>query len=126
MTAASASDRRRIVEILQAGQLLRASAMYPKAHFIASASGQKEVREHVGEMRDAARKVSKALRERESPDLWEELLALGDSPEDLWAAVKLAPYLSAGLRPLVEAEPEAGFLLAPPEKLPRRRRRKPA
>jgi len=65
-------------------------------------------------MRAAAHELSAALREKNSAVQWDELVAKPDSPDLLWRRAKrVGPQVLRVLRPLLEGEPEAAFMLDP-------------
>lgn len=105
---ASARDQKLLAEIVQAAQLAQAFASYERALFLKSPDEQRKIAERLTEMAEAARKLSRAVRERTSDLPWDALIAAGDAaradprdPAALWTAVKkVVPRVSAGLAPL--------------------------
>ncbi len=106
---ASARDRRLLGQIVQSAQLAQAFASYERSLFLSSPEDQRKIAERLLGTADAARKLSRSLRERTSELPWDELIAAGDAargerpdPAALWTAVKkVVPRLTSGLASLV-------------------------
>ena len=74
---------------------------------------QARVAARVFEMRKQAGDLSTAFRKSHPRVPWDDLEALGRTPDELWrAAKKIAPAMLAELQPLVADEPEAAFSIA--------------
>ena len=118
----NAKDRKALITLIQAAQLVDAFGHFAKKQFMDHPEDQARVAARVFEMRKRAGELSTALR-KSHPDVpWEDLEALGRTPEELWrAAKKIAPAMLAGLQPLVADDPEAAFSITEP---PKRRTRK--
>ncbi len=109
----SAADRKAVLALIQAAQLVDAFGHLPKKQFTDRPEDQARVAARVFEMRKRAAELSSAFRKAHPDARWDELEALGRSPDDLWnAAKKIAPRMLSELRPLVADHPEAAFSIA--------------
>ncbi|HEX9436478.1 MAG TPA: hypothetical protein VGA16_04875 [Candidatus Limnocylindria bacterium] len=117
MAEVSARDRKALVELVQAAQLVDAFGHFPKKQFMDRADDQARVAERVIEMRKRAGDLSPSFRKQHADLPWDDLEGLGRSPDELWrAAKKVTPRLLAGLEPLVAGMPESAFLVTEAER----------
>lgn len=123
---ASAKDKRLLAEIVQSAQLAQAFARYERAFFLTSPEDQRKIAERLVAMAQAARQLSRAVRDRTSELPWDELIAAGEAaaaarPDAiaLWTAVKkVVPRITAALGPLA-GDAASVFAWTPPPKAPR-------
>lgn len=115
MADVSARDRKALVELVQAAQLVDAFGRFPKKQLMERPHDLARVAERVIEMRKRAGELSASFR-RAHPDApWDDLEGLGRSPDELWrAAKKVTPKLLAELEPLLADMPESAFLITEP------------
>lgn len=126
---ASARDKKLLAEIVQSAQLAQAFATYERAFFLSSPEDQSKIAVRLVAMADAARRLSRSLRERAPEIPWDPLIAAGDvaraerpDPAELWTAVKkVVPRVTSGLAPLVGGSASV-FAWTPPPR-PRKTKR---
>jgi len=118
----SPQDRKALIAFIQSAQLVDAFGHLPKNQFMERPGDQARVAARVFEMRKQAGEISTGFRKAHPDVPWDDLEALGRTPDDLWrAAKKIAPAMLAELQPLVADEPESAFSIA---EEPKRRARK--
>lgn len=118
---AKGRDRKLLGEIVESAQLAQAFARYERSFFLASPDDQRKIADRLVAMGDAARKLSRAVRERTAHLPWDELIAAGDAarerepdPAALWTAVKkIVPKITSGLAP-VAGDAGSVFAWTPP------------
>lgn len=112
MAEVSARDRKTLVELVQAAQLVDAFGHFPKKQLMDRPQDQARVAERVIEMRKRAGDLSASFRKAHPAAPWAELEGVGRTPEELWRAAKeITPRLLAELEPLLAGVPEAAFVL---------------
>jgi hypothetical protein len=110
----SARDKKALLTLLEQAQLVYLLTRLPKKQVLDDPEDVARLEEGLAAMRDAARELSTALREKHTAVQWDELAAKPDSPQLLWRRAKrVGPQVLRQLRPLVEGEPEAAFMLDP-------------
>ena len=118
---ANARDRKLLGEIVQSAQLAQAFASYERSFFLASPEDQRKIADRLVTMADAAKKLSRSLRERTTDLPWDALVAAGDDarkddpdPAALWTAVKkIVPRITSGLSSLA-GDAASVFAWTPP------------
>jgi hypothetical protein len=119
----SARDRKALIALIQTAQLVDAFGHLPKKQFMDRLGDQARVAARVFEMRKRAGDLSASFRKAHADVPWDDLEALGRTPDDLWrAAKKIAPAMLAELQPLVADQPEAAFSIAEEPKRRAKRR----
>src|SRR6266702_5135258 len=112
--AASVRDKKTLLALLEQAQLAYLLTRLPKKQVLDDPKDVTRLEEGLAAMRAAARELSAALRERHTAVQWDELAAKPDSPDLLWRRAKrVGPQVLRELRPLLECEPEAAFMLDP-------------
>jgi hypothetical protein len=118
----SSGDRKALIALIQTAQLVDAFGHLPKKQFMERPGDQARVAGRVFEMRKQSGELSTAFRKAHPDVPWDDLEALGRTPDELWrAAKKIAPAMLAELQPLVADDPEAAFSIT---EEPKRRARK--
>lgn len=105
---AKGRDRKLLGEIVESAQLAQAFARYERSFFLSSPEDQRKIAERLVAMAEAARKLSRTLRDQTPQLPWDELVEAGDAarasepdPAALWTAVKkVVPKITSGLAPL--------------------------
>ncbi len=112
--AVSARDKKALLTLLEQAQLVYLLTRLPKKQVLDDPNDVARLEEALAAMRAAARDLSAALRDRHTGVQWDELAAKPDSPELLWRRAKrVGPQVLREMRPLLEGEPEAAFMLDP-------------
>jgi hypothetical protein len=130
--AVSARDKKPLLTLLEQAQLVYLLTRLPKKQVLDDPKDVARLEEGLAAMRAAARELSAPLREKHTGVQWDELAEKPDSPDLLWRRAKrVGPQVLRQLRPLLEGEPEAAFMLdpaaevkkkaAPDEKKPKKR-----
>lgn len=110
----SARDKKALLTLLEQAQLVYLLTRLPKKQVLDDPKDVARLEQGLAAMRDAARELSAALREKHTAVQWDELAATPDSPDLLWRRAKrVGPQVLRVLRPLLEGEPEAAFMLDP-------------
>ena len=110
----SARDKKALLALLEQAQLVYLLTRLPKKQVLDDPKDVARLEEGLAAMRDAARDLSAALREKYTAVQWDELAATPDSPDLLWRRAKrVGPQVLRELRPLLAGEPEAAFMLDP-------------
>jgi hypothetical protein len=110
----SARDKKALLTLLEQAQLVYLMARFPKKQVLGNAADVERLEAGMSKMRDAAKELSAPLRANQTGVQWDELLATSDSPDLSWRRAKrVAPQVLRELRPLLEGEPELGFILDP-------------
>ncbi|HEX9505223.1 MAG TPA: hypothetical protein VGA62_04370 [Acidimicrobiia bacterium] len=127
--AVSARDKHALLTLLEQAQFVYLLTRLPKKQVLDDPKDVTRLEAGLAAKRAAARDLSAALRDRYTGVQWDELAAKPDSPELLWRRAKhLGPQVLRELRPLLEGEPEAAFMLDPNADAAKRpvREKKPA
>jgi len=127
--AVSARDKHALLTLLEQAQFVYLLTRLPKKQVLDDPKDVTRLDAGLAAMRATARDLSAALRDRYTGVQWDELAAKPDSPELLWRRAKrLGPQVLRELRPLLEGEPEAAFMLDPNADAAKRpvREKKPA
>jgi hypothetical protein len=112
--AVSARDKKTLLTLLEQAQLVYLLTRLPKKQVLDDRKDVARLEDALAAMRAAARDLSAALREKHTAVQWDELATKPDSPDLLWRRAKrLGPQVLRELRPLLEGEPEAAFMLDP-------------
>jgi hypothetical protein len=112
--AVSARDKKTLLTLLEQAQLVYLLTRLPKKQVLDDPKDVARLEEGLAGMRTAARDLSASLRETHTAVQWEELAEKPDTPELLWRRAKrFGPQVLRQLRPLLEGEPEAAFMLDP-------------
>lgn len=110
----NARDKKALLTLLEQAQLVYLLTRLPKKQVLDDPKDVARLEDGLAAMRAAARGLSAALREKHTAVQWDELAAKPDSPELLWRRAKrVGPQVLRQLRPLLEGEPEAAFMLDP-------------
>ena len=110
----SARDKKALLTLLEQAQLVYLLTRLPKKQVLDDPKDVARLEQGLAAMREAARELSAALREKHTAVQWDELAAKPDSPDLLWRRAKrVGPQVLRVLRPLLEGEPEAAFVLDP-------------
>ena len=110
----SARDKKTLFTLLEQAQLVYLLTRLPKKQVLDDPKDVARLEQGLVAMRDAAHELSAALREKHTAVQWDELAAKPDSPDLLWRRAKrVGPQVLRELRPLLEGEPEAAFMLDP-------------
>ena len=112
--ALSARDKKAVLGLLEHAQLVYLLTRYPKKQVLDDEGDVTKLEQGLDAMRDEAKRVSAAVRER-TPDVpWDLVTKKTDGPDVSWRVAKrVTPRVLAYLVPLVEGEPEAAFFLRP-------------
>jgi hypothetical protein len=112
--AVPARDKKALLTLLEQAQLVYLLTRLPKKQVLDDPKDVARLEEGLAAMRAAARELSAALREKNTAVQWDELAAKPDSPDLLWRRAKrVGPQVLRVLRPLLDGEPEAAFMLDP-------------
>ena len=112
--ALSARDTKTVLALLEHAQLVYLLTRYPKKQVLDDEGDVTKLEQGLDAMRDAAKHLSTAVRER-TPDVpWDVVMTKTEGPDLSWRVAKrVTPRVLAYLVPLVEGEPEAAFFLRP-------------
>jgi hypothetical protein len=131
--AVTARDKKALLTLLEQAQLVYLLTRLPKKQVLDDPKDVARLEEGLAAMRTSARELSASLREKHTGVQWDELAEKPDGPDLLWRRAKrVGPQVLRELRPLLEGEPEAAFMLDPaaeaaskpaPEKKPKTRTR---
>ena len=112
--AVSARDKKTLLTLLEQAQVVYLLTRLPRKRVLADPGEVARLEQSLGAMRAAAPGLSASLRATRTGVQWDELAAKPDTPELLWRRAKrVGPQVLRELRPLLEGEPEAAFLLDP-------------
>src|SRR6266542_495746 len=112
--AVSARDKKTLLTLLEQAQLVYLLTRLPKKQVLDDEKDVARLEEGLAAMRAAAGDLSPALRRQHAGVQWDELAEKPDSPDLLWRRAKrVGPQVLRELRPLLEGEPEAAFMLDP-------------
>jgi len=112
--ALSARDKKALLALVEQAQLVYLFTRYPKRQELDDAGDVKKLEDGLAGMRDTAKDISSATKERASAVAWDELEKTADTPDLAWRKAKrFAPTVLRELVPLLEGEPEAAFFLRP-------------
>ena len=112
--AVSARDKKTLLTLLEQAQLVYLLTRLPKKQVLDDPKDVVRLDDALAGMRTAAGDLSAALRKTHTGVQWDELEAKPDSPDLLWRRAKrVGPQVLRELRPLLEGEPEAAFMLDP-------------
>jgi hypothetical protein len=124
--AISSRDKKALLPLLEQAQLVYLLTRLPKKQVLDDPKDVTRLEDALSAMRSAARDLSASLRESHTGVQWDELAAKPDSPDLLWRRGKrVGPQVLRELRPLLEGEPEAAFMLDPAAEA-KSREKKPA
>ena len=112
--AISARDKKALLTLLEQAQLVYLLTRLPKKQVLDDPKDVARLEEALAAMRASASDLGATLREKHTGVQWDELAAKPDSPDLLWRRAKrVGPQVLRELRPLLEDEPEAAFMLDP-------------
>jgi len=112
--AVSARDKKTLLLLIEQTQIVYLLSRYPKKQVLDDAGDVKRLEDGLAGMRDAAKGLSSAAKERVGAVAWDELDKTPDTPDLAWRKAKrIAPTVLRELVPLLEGEPEAAFFLRP-------------
>jgi hypothetical protein len=112
--AISARDKKALLPLLEHAQLVYLLTRLPKKQVLDDPKDVARLEEGLDGMRKAAGDLSASLRDTHTGVQWDELAQKPDSPDLLWRRAKrVGPQVLRELRPLLEGEPEAAFMLDP-------------
>ena len=112
--ALSARDKKSLLALIEKAQLVYLLTRLPKKQVLDDLKDVTRLEDGLAAMRAAARELSASLREKHTAVQWDELAAKPDSPDLSWRRAKrVGPQVLRVLRPLLEGEPEAAFMLDP-------------
>jgi len=112
--AVPARDKKALLTLLEQAQLVYLLTRLPRKQVLDDPTDVARLQDALAAMRAAARDISGSLRERHTAVQWDELAAKPDSLDLLWRRAKrVGPQVLRELRPLLEGEPEAAFMLDP-------------
>lgn len=115
----SARDKKPLLALLERAQLVYLMTRYPKKQVLDDARDVESLEHGLAQMRAAAKELSPALRAKYTSVQWDELAEKPDSADLLWRRAKrVGPQVLRELRPLLEGEPEAAFMLDPTAQTP--------
>jgi hypothetical protein len=119
--AVSARDKKTLLALLEQAQLVYLLTRLPKRQVLDDAKDVARLEEGLAAMRAGAADLSPALRKQHTAVQWDELAEKPDSPDLLWRRAKrVGPQVLRELRPLLEGEPEAAFMLDPTAESPKK------
>ena len=119
--AVSARDKKALLTLLEQAQLVYLLTRLPKKQVLDDPKDVARLDEGLAGMRSAAKDLSASLRESHTAVQWDELAEKPDTPDLLWRRAKrVGPQVLRQLRPLLEGEPEAAFMLDPSAEMPTR------
>ena len=117
--AASARDKKALLTLLERAQLVYLLTRLPKKQVLDDRRDVARLEEGLAGMRAAAKDLSASLRDSYTGVRWDELAEKPDTPDLLWRRAKrVGPQVLRQLRPLLEGEPEAAFMLDPTAESP--------
>ena len=109
-------DKKALLALIEHAQPVYLLTRYSKKQVLDDKAGVKRLQLGLEGMRDAAKALPSALKERHAMIPWDELAQVADSDDLLWRRAKrIAPTVLRELTPLLEGEPEAAFFLRPEE-----------
>ena len=112
--AVSLRDKKTLLTLLEQAQLVYLLTRLPKKQVLDDPKDVARLDDALAGMRAAAGDLSAPLRETHTGVQWDELAQKPDSPDLLWRRAKrVGPQVLRQLRPLLEGEPEAAFMLDP-------------
>lgn len=112
--AVSARDKKTLLALLEQAQLVYLMTRFPKKRVLDAPSEVARLEAGLAAMRTAAADLSASLRTTHTGVQWDELATEPDTPGVLWRRAKrVGPQVLRELRPLLEGEPGAAFLLDP-------------
>lgn len=112
--AVSARDKKTLLTLLEQAQLVYLLTRLPKKQVLDDPKDVARLEEALAGMRTAADDLSASLRDTHAGVQWGELAAKPDTTDLLWRRAKrFGPQVLRVMRPLVEGEPEAAFMLDP-------------
>lgn len=112
--AVSARDRKALLALVEQAQIVYLLSRYPKKQVMDDAADALRLEQGLAGMRDAAKDISAAARERAGAVAWLEIEKKADTPDLAWRKAKrLAPTVLREIVPLLEGAPEAAFFLRP-------------
>lgn len=112
--AVSARDKKTLLTLLEQAQLVYLLTRLPKKQVLDDPKDVARLEEALAAMRKAAGGLSASLRDTHTAVQWDELAAKPDSADLLWRRAKrVGPQVLRVMRPLLEGEPEAAFMLDP-------------
>jgi aryl carrier-like protein len=112
--AVSARDKKTLLTLLEQAQLVYLLTRLPKKQVLDDEKDVARLEAGLAAVRAAAGELSPALRKQHEGVQWDELAEKPDSPDLLWRRAKrVGPQVLRELRPLLEGEPEAAFMLDP-------------
>lgn len=112
--AVSARDKKPLLTLLEQAQLAYLLTRLPKKQVLDDPQDVARLEEALAGMRTAAGGLSASLRDTHTAVQWDELAAKPDTTDLLWRRAKrVGPQVLRVMRPLVEDEPEAAFMLDP-------------
>lgn len=119
--ALSSRDKTAILALLEHAQLVYLLTRYPKKQVLDDEGDVTKLEQGLDAMRDAAKRVSAATRER-TPDVpWDTVMKKTEGADVAWRVAKrVTPRVLAYLVPLVEGEPAAAFFLRPEKEKPKK------
>jgi hypothetical protein len=110
--AVSPRDKKALLTLLEQAQLVYLLTRLPKKQVLGAPADVTRLAEGLDAMRAAAGALSATTREKRTGVQWDELMATSDTPELMWRRAKrVAPQVLLEMRPLLEGEPEAAFVL---------------
>jgi hypothetical protein len=119
--AISARDKKALLTLLEQAQLVYLLTRLPKKQVLDDPKDVARLDDGLAGMRAAAKDLSAALREGHTGVQWDELAEKPDTPDLLWRRAKrVGPQVLRQLRPLLEGEPEAAFMLDPSAEMPKK------
>jgi hypothetical protein len=119
-------DKKALLALIEHAQPVYLLTRYPKKQVLEDKADVRRLQDGLEGMRDAAKALPAALKERHAMIPWDELAHEPDSDDLLWRRAKrIAPTVLRELTPLLEGEPEAAFFLRPEEPKKRSVAKKP-
>jgi hypothetical protein len=119
--ALSARDTKAVLALLEHAQLVYLLTRYPKKQVLDDEGDVTKLEQGLDAMREEARRISNAVRERTTEVPWDLVLKKTDGPELSWRVAKrVTPRVLAYLVPLVEGQPAAAFFLRPEKEKPKK------
>lgn len=110
--AVPARDKKALLTLLEQAQLVYSLTRLPKKQVLGSSGDVARLEGAMAAMRAAARDLSAGVRGKRTGVQWDELAAVSDTPDLRWRRAKrVAPQVLREMRPLLEGEPEAAFVL---------------
>jgi hypothetical protein len=119
--AGSARDKKALLTLLEQAQLVYLLTRLPKKQVLDDPKDVARLDDGLAGMRAAAKDLSASLRESHTGVQWDELAEKPDTPDLLWRRAKrVGPQVLRQLRPMLEGEPEAAFMLDPTAETPKK------